>query len=421
MALLPLKLPTIQNWSCHNCGGCCTQHLIEITPEERQRILDQQWTAADGVEQEPVVWFAGKKSQPRYRLAHRPDGACVFLTEDGLCRIHAKFGEPAKPLACRVYPYALHPHGKSITVSLRFSCPSVVANLGKPVAQQTSDLQTIEALVVPEGAERMPPPRLSPTEHVEWPVFETFINRVLGQLSHEASPLLQRFYRVLAWTNLVATSRLDGLNRTQINEFMTLLTTALSTQSAQLPTEIDPPGKLGRLYFRLFAAQYARKDTVRNLSGGWADRWRLFRAVLRFTRGRGNLPPLQAGLHAVPFEALEGPFGELPEGTNELFTRYWQVKVQGLHCCGPAFYGLSLTEGLPFLLLMFPVTLWLARWRAVSQGRRVLTLTDVQEGLAMADHNQGYAETLGQRSARTRMKYLMESGELFRLGYWYAR
>ena len=51
----------------------------------------------------------------RYRLGHQADGACVFLDERGLCRIHAKFGEQAKPLACRIYPYAFHPAGKKIT------------------------------------------------------------------------------------------------------------------------------------------------------------------------------------------------------------------------------------------------------------------------------------------------------------------
>jgi Fe-S-cluster containining protein len=48
-----LELPTIQNWSCLSCAGCCTQHEVEITEAERQRIADQNWTAADGLEQAP--------------------------------------------------------------------------------------------------------------------------------------------------------------------------------------------------------------------------------------------------------------------------------------------------------------------------------------------------------------------------------
>src|SRR6478736_6118333 len=94
---LPLELPTIQNWSCHNCGGCCRQHAIAITVEEHQRIAGQGWTAADGIPAgqplfERLGWFPWSKW---HRLAHQPYGACVFLDERGMCRIHAKFGEAA--------------------------------------------------------------------------------------------------------------------------------------------------------------------------------------------------------------------------------------------------------------------------------------------------------------------------------------
>ncbi len=141
---LPLELPTIQNWSCHNCGGCCRQHAIAITAEEHERIAAQNWTAEEGIPAgQPLFERVGLFPWTKwYRLAHQPDGACVFLDERGLCRIHAKFGEQAKPLACRVYPYAFHPAGKKITVSLRFSCPSVAANRGTSLVAQQHDLAT---------------------------------------------------------------------------------------------------------------------------------------------------------------------------------------------------------------------------------------------------------------------------------------
>jgi lysine-N-methylase len=94
----------------------------------------------------PVIQQIGRN---RYRLAHQDDGACVFLDKKGLCRIHAKFGEPAKPLACRVYPYAVHPAGQQqLTVSLRFSCPSVVQNLGPAVASQRVELDQLSREIV---------------------------------------------------------------------------------------------------------------------------------------------------------------------------------------------------------------------------------------------------------------------------------
>lgn len=421
MKTLPLDLPVIQNWSCHNCGGCCTQHLIEITEEERQRILSQNWTADDGVLQAPIVNMTRWPRAPRWRLAHRDDGGCVFLNEQGLCRIHAKFGEAAKPLACRVYPYALHPHGKSIAVSLRFSCPSVIRNLGKPVSQQTVDLKTIESLIVPPNAERIPAPFIHGTERLAWPEFDLLTERVQELLTDPRTPLLLRVFRSLGWISLVQQSRVMGLTKPQLKEYLGLITTAIKTQFAQLPEPIDEPGKVGRLYFRLFAAQYVRKDTVLSLSGGWRGRWKLLRAILAFSKGRGNVPVLQAGFQPVPFADLEAAFGGLPEGVAELFTRYWQVKLEGLHFCGPAYYGVPFIEGLHSLLLVLPVTLWIARWRARSEERKTITLDDVQAALAIVDHNHGYSEALGQRDARRRIRYLADSGELARLCVWYSK
>ena len=64
-----------------------------------------------------------------YRLNQNAEAACVFLGPGGRCRIHAKFGHDAKPLACRLYPFVLVPAGKRWRVGLRFSCPSVAVSL----------------------------------------------------------------------------------------------------------------------------------------------------------------------------------------------------------------------------------------------------------------------------------------------------
>ncbi|NQV29146.1 MAG: YkgJ family cysteine cluster protein, partial [Rhodopirellula sp.] len=207
MSLPPLQLPTIQNWSCHNCSGCCRQHLIEITEEEWQRILDQNWTTKDGVPDGPVVVTHGSALfKKNWRLAHGSDGGCVFLNDDGLCRIHAKFGEAAKPLACRIYPYALHPAGKKVTVSLRFSCPSVVANLGKPVSESRDDLKTIERLIVPENADRIPPPKINNREQLDWPDTLKIVNALhdlVTQDEEEGTGVVERLYRALFVVGLI--------------------------------------------------------------------------------------------------------------------------------------------------------------------------------------------------------------------------
>ena len=72
-----LQLPTIQNWSCHSCSECCTRHVVEITEEERQRIVDQGWSDDDEfTEGTPVtVRDLGPFWNRRWRLGQKPNGA----------------------------------------------------------------------------------------------------------------------------------------------------------------------------------------------------------------------------------------------------------------------------------------------------------------------------------------------------------
>ena len=44
-------MPAGQNWSCHGCTDCCRdQFLVTLSAAEKQRIEQQGWTSADGVD-----------------------------------------------------------------------------------------------------------------------------------------------------------------------------------------------------------------------------------------------------------------------------------------------------------------------------------------------------------------------------------
>ncbi|MEX2287310.1 MAG: YkgJ family cysteine cluster protein [Planctomycetaceae bacterium] len=418
-----LTLPTIQNWSCHNCGGCCRQHLIEVTEEERQRIIAQNWTEADGIpaDRPVLVRLSGFGRKQRYRLGHQSDGACVFLDEKGLCRIHAKFGEHAKPLPCRIYPYAFHPGGKQAVVSLRFSCPSVVANLGRPVSEQLDDLKKMAAVVVPESAKNVPPPPVSDHERLDWPDFSRFVTALDQTFAANDVSVTVKLMRALFWINVAGQSKFDVVRGERLGEFLDLMTTAASHEVAENLAPMDEPSRSGKLQFRLLAAQYARKDTFVSLESGLAGRWRLLRSAIRFARGTGNVPPLQEVFSSVPFSALEAPFGGISAEADEILTRYFRVKIQGLHFCGPAYYDVPLVEGFQSLALVFPSVLWLSRWLAASGGRSALTTDDVARALAIADHHHGYSPAFGQGHFRRRVRLLARTRDIGRLCAWYAR
>ena len=86
----PIEIPDLQNWSCHGCTDCCRGGLlITLTPADKQRIEQQNWTPADGVDPEAMIVAEGAG----FRLGHQGDGACVFLDPSGRCQAYLPYGD----------------------------------------------------------------------------------------------------------------------------------------------------------------------------------------------------------------------------------------------------------------------------------------------------------------------------------------
>lgn len=409
---IKLELPTLQSWSCQSCANCCRDLDIEITDAERQRIADQNWTADDGVPGTQVESFGlfGK----RYRLAHADDGACVFLDADQKCRIHSKFGESAKPLACRVYPFTFHPDRKGAKVGVRFSCPSVAKNDGKPVGERKRELRKLGESAIPEQLIENTAPNVHPKAVLDWADFEQIVKVLDGSFQDATIPFVVRLMRAVSWVSDIAASQFDAIRGGRLNVFLELV-----QQAAEVEIPVDgkfhtEPGRLSRMYFRLLVAQYARKDTHAGM-GGFMNRIKMLRGMWRFTRGKGNLPVAQEGLRAVPFDALEGDFEGPPAEVERIFTRFFRVKIQSLHFCGPAYYDVPLCEGFFSLALVYPVTMYLARWLAVSADRRELRVDDVVKALTMADTHHGFSPLFGSTAFRRRVRHLASAKDITKL------
>ena len=118
---------------------------------------------------------------------------------------------------------------------------------------------------------------------------------------------------------------------------------------------------------------------------------------------------------------MEQEFDCRQSSIDELFERYFRVKLDGLHFCGPGHFESSLVDGFRSLALMYPIVLWLAKLRAVQQGRDTVSLVDAQAALATADHNFGYSPALGMRSSLNRIRILGQMQQITRLCGWYTR
>ena len=84
-------------FNCHRCGNCCrVPGAVHVTAEEAEAIA-----AFLGMDVYAFTEAYARLDDARSRLVllEQPDGACIMLTPDNVCRIN-----PVKPRQCRDFP-----------------------------------------------------------------------------------------------------------------------------------------------------------------------------------------------------------------------------------------------------------------------------------------------------------------------------
>ncbi|MBR3777679.1 MAG: YkgJ family cysteine cluster protein [Kiritimatiellae bacterium] len=86
-------------FKCRRCGACCRikNGIVRVDEAEISRIAKYLgFTEDDFIATETEV----APDRKGLILKSRPDGSCVYLTDDNLCTIHA-----VKPDKCASFPY----------------------------------------------------------------------------------------------------------------------------------------------------------------------------------------------------------------------------------------------------------------------------------------------------------------------------
>jgi lysine-N-methylase len=418
------SLTVLQNWDCHSCGDCCRSYAVPVTEEERNRIEGQGWEKLP--EFQGVPYF--EKRGGEYYLNHRPDGGCVFLGADNLCRIHAKFGSGGKPLACRIYPFLLVPAGDHWNLGLRLACPSAAENKGRPLSNQLSDAREYAAFfeqTSARGVENAAAPPLQGSQILPW----SDVGRIAGAfsklLADKDDPFERRWRKILFVTSMLKKATFDGggdpkkaVTGGRFSEMLHVLGEAANDEEPQSAAEVPPPGWVGRTVFRNLVAVFSRKD--HGTEKGTAQSGPLGRlaSAVQFARGRGKVPKVHLALpDEATFAAGEVPL-PLSDNAVSLLSRWHRVKVESLQFCGAPNFGLGVWEGLESLAITFPAAMWLARV-LVAGGR---TPDDaVARAVRMVDDNFGFNPLLGSTRQKFALRMLANRGELPRLVAWYGR
>src|SRR5262245_47696038 len=230
---LPVRhLPTWQNWDCRGCGNCCRDYQVAVTEEERARIEAQGWDKDPAFAGKPLFVRKGPWWKQRWRLNHAPDGACIFLSPEGRCRIHEKFGGDTKPLACRVYPFVLVPAGDHWRVGLRYACPSAAGNIGSPLAEHRLEGFALELAQQTSLGDRPYKPRLKAGQSVEWSALVRFVQALADIMRDRRWRVEHRLRLWLGVTRMCRHARFDKVNGSRLSEFLRVITTALEAETS---------------------------------------------------------------------------------------------------------------------------------------------------------------------------------------------
>ena len=403
IALPILMLPVAtQRYSCHGCGNCCRDFTVQLREADLAKLRAQGWEEKLGM---PVtVEFRGTTY-----LRQRDDGACVFLMDDGLCRIHKDHGFAEKPIACQLFPFVLVPDDVRTHVGISFACQSVRENKG---AELRSHLHEVDRM-----SRGVPETRVA--------TYSAMLADALSAKEGELDALRLALDRFLAREDVVLRDRLDGLawvaaslgrakladvRAKRFAELVTVLVAALPAELEHLPLGPALPKQM-RL---LRQAVYARLEDVQVNQAKARGRWRTVLGQLlssrAFTRGRGQVPAVARGLlSGCDFAAIDAvpTLSESPDrdAIDQLFSRYARATLLGNRGWGAGYYGWPAIRGLQALVLNIACTAWLARALAAKRGHAAATIDDVRDALGRIDRHAGRAPWLGSVGERLRLEF----------------
>ena len=379
------------------------------------RLREQQWEKHPDFRGVKILQSHGLFNKT-YSLAKRKDGTCVFLDKQGLCRIHAEFGFDAKPLVCRMAPLQLVPMDTFAYLTARRYCPQAAAGKGHPIAEHLARYRQMAA----EKDPPLQPAKLPPiTRRCRRPWKDALrttdaIERIMLD---ERFPIVRRLVHGLVFCEYLDQCRLHRLDGGKFAELIAVLEEASLEGAAPLFAERVPPRRTAGGIFRQVLLEYLRLHPRFVIEASLIERWRLVRAAVAFSRGKGSVPYIHGSFPPTTFARLEEPLGHLGEDVLRPINAYFESAAASKQYAVLNKPGWAITEGFRDLALSYPVAMWLLR---LSCGDSKPQPDDAVDAVGALDRGQAYAGLSGYRH-RQRVRALAKNHQLAHLISWYAR
>jgi uncharacterized protein len=96
---MSMQPDALEGFACTQCGNCCRMvGYVRLTDTDVEKIAGFLGLGVDAFTDRNTRLLPDRSG---LALLEQPDGACAFLSEEGLCGINA-----VKPEQCKGFPYA---------------------------------------------------------------------------------------------------------------------------------------------------------------------------------------------------------------------------------------------------------------------------------------------------------------------------
>jgi Fe-S-cluster containining protein len=410
---MSLKFFPNQYFTCINCGKCCGPWDVPVTQDEKDKI---EKLNIPGLKPGERRYFTKNRKIPGLYLIRKKDEHCVFLDSDKLCRIHKRYGEKAKPLACRAYPMDLFNWEDDVTTAaLRYDCPAVALQNGKKIGALSKDMNSLakELSRKRKFATAKYNPKLKTDLKNIRIVAEAYRNFILDTAFRPSM-------RIFAAAKLVEFhSRPENSSDiTEAGDFFSRDAIELVKRSIpSLESIIANAGALNfhqKMVFRYILSGFIRSDEENALKFLPVARLSKVKSILKFSLGSGSLDKISGHLPDTscndPLESVRGM--EWDENAFDLYWNYLGSKLDSLHFCGYPCLDLSFEEGMQHLIITYPVLAYLSALLAKSDKRKRIGEKDVAEALSIIDHTFSRSPFFAIRHVRKMTKSLCSENTL---------
>jgi Fe-S-cluster containining protein len=346
-------VPDGTRFTCQGCARCCQGWTVPVERETVERLRGHDWGG------EPFEPLKGGGYPFRIKLV---EGRCFFLDAQNRCRIHTEISYDAKPAACKAFPLSVLEIEGRQHARLSYWCPTVVANIGRPLEQQTRWLKDTAA--IPDR--RTAPVTLDGGRELSSRELERIHTAIRRYVADARSPMRDRLAAVAALIRRLQAAP-GGLESViEIAEAAGVPSLACEGASGGHPSS-------GRRVLTLFLL-HDRKN----------ERWSVvprLAAIVLFNAGVWPLYSRTTKARATWRALRRVEFLPPPDGI-ELLARYFLSKVESRRYLAG---DVSLVKGFNQLIAAYAMVEIYARTRAAAAGRAACDLDDVRSALSATD------------------------------------